>query len=205
MDQARRVNKAKAPAMGRPRSTDATERVRAAALELAYEGGVAHATVERIAARSGVAKTTIYRRWSNAASIVMDAYLAEVGPLIRYRPKGSVQATFLASARQLVLALRGQRGELLKHLLGAAQSDPQLQAAFWEHWIGPRREEAKRVLEQARRAGEIAADVDEEVLIDEIFGAIYYRLLIPYKPLTAGYVKQLVEQVFRGASRARAG
>ena len=55
-----------------------------AALELAFEGGIQHATVERISTVSGVAKSTIYRRWPNAAAIVMDAFFEEVGPTIAY-------------------------------------------------------------------------------------------------------------------------
>jgi AcrR family transcriptional regulator len=197
MTDASQAKKSEAP-IGRPRSADATERVRAAALALAYEGGVQHATVDRIASLSGVAKTTIYRRWTNAASIVMDAYLAEISPLIPYRRKETVQDTFVAAVRQLVRALRGPRGQLLRHLIGAAQSDPQLQEAFWTHWIGPRREQARQVIEGARSAGQIAPHVDADVLVDEIFGAVYYRLLIPYKGLSEAYVDRLIAQVFAG-------
>lgn len=185
-------------ALGRPRSADATARVRAAALALAYEGGIQHATIDRIAAKSGVAKTTIYRRWANAASIVMDAYLDEISPLIPYRRKATVQATFIAAVRQLARALRGPRGQLLRHLIGAAQSDLQLQEAFWAQWIAPRRKQAREVIEEAVVTGRIAPDVEADVLIDEIFGAVYYRLLIPYDDLSDAYVKRLVEQVFRG-------
>jgi AcrR family transcriptional regulator len=194
------------PQVGRPRSADATEAVRAAALALAYEGGVHHATVERIAEQSGVAKTTIYRRWPNAEAVVMDAFLAEISPLIAYRRKDTVQATFVATVNQLAQALTGPRGKLLRHLLGAAQSDVQLQQAFLENWIRPRREQARTVIADAVAANELDENVDAEVLIDEIFGAVYYRLMIPYAPLTSAYVEALVEQVFAGVERrARRG
>lgn len=191
------------PALGRPRSADATEAVRAAALALAYEGGVHHATAVRIAERSGVAKTTIYRRWPNAAAIVMDAFLDEISPLIRYRRKADVHATFVAAIKELARALRGPRGELLRHLLGAAQSDIELQKAFWNHWISPRRVQAKEVIAEAKAIGQLRKDVDEDVLIDTLFGAVYYRLMIPYAEISGAYVEALVDQVFSGASARR--
>jgi AcrR family transcriptional regulator len=192
------------PTLGRPRSVDATEAVRTAALALAYEGGIGHATAVRISERSGVAKTTIYRRWPNAAAIVMDAFLDEVSPLIRYRRKGDVRATFVTAIKELAQALRGPRGDLLRHLLGAAQSDIELQKAFWNNWISPRRVQAKEVITEAKALGQLRQDVDEDVLIDTLFGAVYYRLMIPYAEVSAAYVEALVDQVFSGASAHRA-
>lgn len=191
------------PILGRPRSVDATEAVRSAALALAYEGGVGHATAVRIAERSGVAKTTIYRRWPNAAAIVMDAFLDEISPLIRYRRKDDVCATFVSAIKELARALRGPRGELLRHLLGAAQSDVELQKAFWNNWIAPRRLQAKEVIAEAKALGQLRQDVNEDVLIDSLFGAVYYRLMIPYAEVSATYVEALVAQVFSGASAHR--
>jgi AcrR family transcriptional regulator len=191
------------PTLGRPRSADATKAVRAAALALAYEGGVGHATAVRISERSGVAKTTIYRRWPNAAAIVMDAFLDEISPLIRYRRKADVRATFVSAIKELARALRGPRGGLLRHLLGAAQSDIELQRAFWNNWISPRRVQAREVIAEAKALGQLRQDVNEDVLIDTLFGAVYYRLLIPYAEVSEAYVEALVDQVFSGASAHR--
>ena len=191
------------PTLGRPRSADATEAVRAAALALAYEGGVHHATAVRISERSGVAKTTIYRRWPNAAAIVMDAFLDEVSPLIRYRRKADVRTTFVTAIKELARALRGPRGDLLRHLLGAAQSDIELEKAFWNQWISPRRVQAKEVIAEAKALGQLREDVDEDVLIDTLFGAVYYRLMIPYAEISGPYVETLVDQVFFGLSARR--
>ncbi|MGJ7603599.1 TetR-like C-terminal domain-containing protein [Variovorax sp. LT1R20] len=188
------------PTLGRPRNANATEAVRAAALALACEGGIGHATLGRISEHSGVAKTTIYRRWPNAAAIVMDAFLEDITPLIRYRRKASVRATFVAALRELAHALRGPRGDLLRHLLGAAQSDADLQKVFLDLWIAPRRAQAKEVIAEAKAHHELRADLDEEIFIDTLFGAVYYRLLIPYAEVTDRYVETLVDQVLAGAT-----
>jgi AcrR family transcriptional regulator len=183
---------------GRPRDTDLTAAVRQAAIALACDGGIDSVTIERVAAKTGVAKTSIYRRWPNAAVLIMDAFLAELAPLARYVPRPDVTATMRATIRQLVAALAGPRGQLLRHLLGSAQSQPQLQEAFWTHWIEPRRRMGLEQLRRAQEAGQLRADADLDVLLDTLYGAVYYRLAIPYAPLNARYVDQLVEQVFAG-------
>src|SRR5690606_36073818 len=104
----------------------------------------------------------------------------EISPLIRYRQRADVRATFVSAIKELAQALRGPRGDLLRHLLGAAQSDADLQRAFWDHWISPRRSQAKEIISKAKATGQLRQDVDEDVLIDTLFGAVYYRLMIPY-------------------------
>lgn len=186
---------------GRPRKEEATDAVRKAALELAQEGGITSTTIEGIARRSGVAKTTIYRRWPNSAAVVMDAFLQEMSPLIAYRRQPTLRLTLASTLKQLVVALRGPRGVLLKGLLGAAQTDPDLQRAFQNHWIGPRREQAMAVLAQARSSGELPPHVDGDLLIDSLYGAVYYRLMIPYAELSEEFVDDLVQQIFSGVIR----
>ncbi|NWD06403.1 TetR/AcrR family transcriptional regulator [Pseudomonas gingeri] len=192
------------PAAGRPRSSDATEAVRKAALALAHEGGIAQATVERIAQRSGVAKTTIYRRWPSAGAILMDAFLAEISPFIEYVEEPTISATFRRAVAELIRALEGSRGRLLRHLLAAAQLDEQLQRAFWENWIEPRRVQGRALLIRARERGELEPGINMEVLMDLLFGAVYYRLMIPYAPLDETFAEQLIEQVFANTARRSA-
>ena len=175
---------------GRQRSSGATEAAHKAALKLAHELGPEKVTIERIAAASGVAKTTIYRRWPNAAAVVMDAFLADIQPLIAYRRGKTLRETFTNALNDLARALDPARRDLLRHLVGAAQFDPDLARAFWENWIAPRREEGQSAIQAAglsRKEGEI--------LLDLLFGAFYYRMLIPYAEIDAAWVKALVKRV----------
>ncbi len=181
---------------GRPRSIDATDAARRVALELAYEGGIANATIERIAQQSGVAKTTIYRRWPSANAVVMDAFLAEISPAVRYTEKATIAATIRAAIRQIVKALEGPRGQLLRHLLAAAQADDELQRAFWVNWMEPRRAQAKAVIARAQLRHELRSDIDVDVTLDMVFGSVFYRLMIPYARLDDAFANGLVAQVF---------
>ncbi len=184
--------------VGRPRSQKATDAVLRAALALAHKSGPGAVTIDQIVERSGVAKTTIYRRWPNASAVIMDAFLADVGPIIRYARQGDIRTKFVRTLAQLSRALAGRRGDLLRHLLGAAQSDSELSAAFWRNWIAPRRQQGKEAIASALARGEIAKGADADLILDTIFGAFYYRLTIPYEPITQDYIERLVRQVFDG-------
>lgn len=175
---------------GRARSSAATEAVRAAALNLARELGPERVTIEGIAGAAGVAKTTIYRRWPNAAAVIMDAYLGDIHPLIAYRPGATLRETFRNALGDLARALDPARRDLLRHLVAAAQSDPELARAFWQNWIGPRREEGHRVIQAAGVSRE-----DGEVLLDLLFGAFYYRMLIPYADIDESWIDEVVDRV----------
>ncbi|WP_198159764.1 MULTISPECIES: TetR/AcrR family transcriptional regulator [Sphingomonas] len=176
---------------GRARSGVTTDIVREAALALAREFGPGRVTVEGISTASGVAKTTIYRRWPNAAALIMDAFLDEIGPVIAYRPTATLIGTFSNALHDLARALTPSRREMLRHLVAAAQSDPDLGAAFWENWIKPRREEALRAIQPFG----VARD-EGDILLDLLFGAFYYRMLIPYAAIDSEWIDGLVERVF---------
>src|SRR4051794_24873815 len=71
---------------GRQRSPEVDQAVMSAALDLVSEGGFGAVSMEAIAAKAGVAKTTIYRRWPNRAAVVMDAFIARVGSQTLFDP-----------------------------------------------------------------------------------------------------------------------
>ncbi|MEX3628955.1 MAG: TetR-like C-terminal domain-containing protein, partial [Burkholderia sp.] len=89
-----------------------------------------------------------------------------------------------------VAYLDPSRRELLRHLIGAAQSDPELAREFWEKWIGPRREEGRNALKMAGMSPQ-----EEAVMIDLLFGAFYYRLLMPYAEIDDAYIDLVVRMV----------
>jgi AcrR family transcriptional regulator len=192
------TQKMKTPLGRTDKANETTQNVLKTALQLAYDGGIENATVERITQHCGVAKTTIYRRWPNAATIVMDAFFADIGPSIPFTEKKTLVATFIAAISQLRKALDGRRSQLLCRLLAASQQNQELQNAFWKKWIMPRREQAKLMIERSRARGELRQDVDADILADMVFGPIYYRMMIPYAPLSDAYVKAYINNIFAG-------
>lgn len=179
-----------------------------AAMALVREHGYAALTIEGIAARAGVAKTTIYRSWPGKAAVVMDAVLATSDPKLSFPDTGSAEEDLrLQMSRVAALFTDPGFGRPFVGLLAESQHDPALADALHEWLIRARRAGAAEVLRRGVRRGELRADVDVEVAIDALYGALYYRLLVSHQPLTAEYAESVVAEVFaglRGGTEVRA-
>jgi AcrR family transcriptional regulator len=183
---------------GRPRSEQAHRAILKAALVELGKTGFRLLTVDSVAARAGVGKMTIYRRWPNKAALVMDAFLTLVGPetefpaapraLERIRLQLHIQAQFF----------QGRFGGMIRALLGEAQFDPDLAQAFRDRWIIPRRQMPRQLLEEAVRQGDLRADIDVETAIDALYGPLYYRLQIGTGPLSSAFAETVFQQVLTG-------
>jgi AcrR family transcriptional regulator len=175
-----------------------TDSILQAALELVEEVGFDGVTVDRISERTGASRASIYRRWSNVSAIIMDAFMAEAGPSIPFERQENIVETFRSAMKHLIEILDGRFGKILSALLGRAQTNPQLLEAFWSGWIEKRRKIAHEFIREAISNGQLRPDTDGEILIDALYGAIYYRLLIAYAPLTDEYIDTVVDYVFNG-------
>lgn len=91
-------------------------------------------------------------------------------------------------------------------LVGQAQTDPDLSAALLERYSGPRRELAVAAMRRAQHRGQLHAGIDPQVLVDQLWGACYHRLLLPDEPLTEDFATQLVDNLLHGVGgQARDG
>lgn len=190
-------------AAGRPRDTKATALILRTALELGEETGFDGLTVEGIALRAGVAKTTIYRRWPNVWGIVMDAFLAEITRAAPIQERPTARASFTASMRLLGRSYRGRQGKLVRLLLGRAQMDEKLRNAVQSRWVEPRREIARKIVLRGIESGELRAGLDPDIVLDALYGPFYHRLLVPYcdSPISDAYIDRLIDSVFNGLER----
>ncbi|MGY1700481.1 TetR-like C-terminal domain-containing protein [Geodermatophilus sp. SYSU D00766] len=89
-------------------------------------------------------------------------------------------------------------GRVVAELIAQAQTDPDLATAYRRSYSGPRRALAVDALERARARGQIRPDVDPEVVVDQLWGACYHRLLLPDQPLTEEFAVELVRNLVRG-------
>lgn len=184
---------------GRPRSERARTAILDAAADLLFSSGYAALTVGAVADRAGVGKATIYKWWPSKAAVAVDAFLRAVQPHVPSDDLGDVRRELADPAlAQLRLFRDTPIGSALASFVAAAQNDPVVGEALRERWLGPRRREAVRALERAKDRGEIGADVDGELVLDMIFGPIYYRLLTGHQPLPDELVERLVDAVLHG-------
>jgi AcrR family transcriptional regulator len=183
---------------GRPRCPVTHQNILKAARELVEEIGFACLTIEGIAARAGVGKTTIYRRWPNKASIVLDAFFEEVSLQTSFPDTGNVREDFRRHLRTFVKELNGPLGCKISMLLANGQFDEEMAEAFRVRWIEPRRDEARLVIQRGIERGEIRQEVDPDVLVDLLYGPVYFRLLGEHAPLSQSFADALVDLVLSG-------
>ncbi|RRR95671.1 TetR/AcrR family transcriptional regulator [Glycomyces terrestris] len=172
-------------------------------MELLVERGVEHAGIEQIAKRAGVAKVTVYRRWSSKEDL-----LAAAIEHAREDLPNTADAGRPAEALPEVIAdLLPRWGEVLAEprfraltarLLGAGPDHPRLLEAYVRHHVEPRRERARAAMLQAQAAGVLAADADVDLLMDMMTGAIMQHLLMTPTPPdaaeTTAYLGRLLRQ-----------
>jgi AcrR family transcriptional regulator len=185
-------------ALGRKRCPVAHQNILCATRTLLEETGFANLTMEGIAERAGVGKTTIYRRWPNKASLVLEAFLEAATKEIPFPDTGSVQEDLRQQMRRMIKLMSGREGRTIAKLIGGAQDDPELAQAFRARWLVARREEARQIIQRGKTRGELATEIDPEVLLDALYGPLYFRLLLGHAPLTPRYADHLVALVMKG-------
>jgi len=191
---------------GRPRSERARTAILEAAGELMLAGGLRAATVDGIAARAGVSKATVYRWWPSRGAVALDGFLHQVEDTIQVPDGASTHDALVHQLRALVGLLRDTpSGPLLRALTAQAESDPEVAAALRDQWLAPRRAATVAILERAVADGELRADADISVALDQLFAPVYQRLHYGHEPLTDDLPELLVTQLMRGLSLKPAG
>ena len=165
---------------GRPRSRTADQAILRAALKVFIESGVESASMEQIADDAGVARTTLYRRWSSKEALIAKAIASARG---EEEVWAADRAMFARSPKPLLEALadvvtRSEYGRLAARLIGSIPSCPELIETYWNNHLLPRRSAMLKVIESARDAGIVRPDSDPDILLDMMSGAIVHHLLV---------------------------
>lgn len=188
-----------APKRGRPRSEQADRAILQAAGELLAERGLSGMSIEEVAARAGVGKTTIYRRWSSRGALALDAFLAQFQRQQPLPDTGSLRGDLLAALRAWIRSVTTtSAGPVLAGLIAEAQMDPALANAWRERVVEQLRGQHKVMLDRAVERGEIPSETDYELVLDLLFGAAYHRLLHGHQPLTDRFARGVVDAVVAG-------
>jgi AcrR family transcriptional regulator len=167
---------------------------------LLFTEGMATVTFERVAASAGVSKTTLYKWWPSVGALAVEAYFDHVREVLEFPDSGDIHEDVRSQLRSFVTLLTaGGAGRVIADLIGAAQTDAALREQFSEVYSRPRRALAVAAFERARARGQLRPDVDPDLLVDQLWGACYHRLLIPDRPLTPQFADALVDNALRGA------
>jgi AcrR family transcriptional regulator len=163
---------------GRKRSDATRKAVLLAAYDLLAEGGLGRFTIEAVAARSGVARTTIYRWWPSKGALAMEGFLEATAADLLLPPSQSVVADIQAMLRLFGRLVRGKAGRIIRCIIAEGQSDSETIDAFMAGFVTPRRAEIRAIVERGIAAGELRADLDIEMFLYSLFGPLYLRMLL---------------------------
>jgi AcrR family transcriptional regulator len=156
-------------------------------------------TIERVAALAGASKTTIYKWWPSKGALAIEGYASTIDGVLAMPDSGDIERDLTTQLLTYVHLLRDTpAGRVTAELLGEAQTDPTLAEALRRTYSGPRRAVGLAALRAAQARGQIRADADPEMLIDQLWGACLYRLMMGDQPLTDDFAHALVHNLMHG-------
>jgi AcrR family transcriptional regulator len=190
---------------GRPRSERAEEAILKATAELLVERGFAALTIEEVAARAGVGKSSIYRRWSSKGTLALQAFVPEFLSSQPPPDTGSLEGDMTAALAAWVRTVSGtSTGRVLVGLVAEAQHDPDLAAAWSDSVLVTIRAQHRLMVEHAIDRGEIPPGSDVDVLTDMLYGPAYHRLLHGHLALSEAFTRMVAAMVVAGAKAGAA-
>jgi AcrR family transcriptional regulator len=177
---------------------------------LAEEGGVRALTVEAVAARSGVAKTTIYRHWRDKQELALDAVMIDV--ISRFDEPadiGDTRKELLTFINSVVKVLASDLyGSAMQGLASEIATDPELAHVYRERVVEPRIRQVRNVIQRGIERGELRAGTDSRLVHELLVGPIFYRLLFSGAPVDRRHAARLVDAVldaFRAQTSRKSG
>ena len=185
------------------RSTQSHNAILDATLKLLGSSGYVDFSIEKVANEAGVGKQTIYRWWSNRAELVLEVWRDRLlPPPPRYDVKQTVgdylEESLYTFGRQIS---RTDCRQAAICVLAEAHRDPDLYQRMEEAVYAPRIKLITDAIMSAQDTGSFPRDVDINVLIDTLYGAVWYKVLIRFEKVTRAYIKKLVSQVLDESTR----
>jgi len=189
-----------------PRAERSKQAILAATRELLSEkGGARSLTVEAVAARSGVAKSTIYRRWRDKSELALDAVMIDMLPSfadpVDVGDTRKELVTFVSSVTKLFAAQ--PYGSAMQGLVSEIATEPELARVYREQVVEPRRAQLAPVIERGIARGDLRPDADVRLMHELLVGPIFYRLFFSGGPIDRKLGPRLVDSVLEGFAPRR--
>jgi len=197
---------------GRPRRVEVDEAILAAAVAMLAEHGYGGVTMEGVAAAAGVGKATVYRRWPSKTDLILDT-IRSLKPEIGHPDTGTTRGD-LVEILNGAIAWRADAEftEVVAALMAELPRNPELAEVYRTRFLAPRRQETMKVLHRGIERGDIRPDVDIDLVLDLLIGAVFYRGLVSGGQLDHQVAELVVDYILagiaptpgRGASRPAA-
>lgn len=179
---------------GRPRDPAVDDAILRATFELTERYGYRGVSIEGIAAHSGVAKQTIYRRYRSKGEMILDALATFAVEALPVPDTGTLRGDLHVLMEATFHAQQRASGILNRALAAEALQDDEFAKLLWERLIVLRRDAVRDMVARARARGEVRHP-DDDFLIDLVFGPMWYRLLFGRDVLDPAYALALADAV----------
>ncbi|HPD83068.1 MAG: TetR/AcrR family transcriptional regulator [Alphaproteobacteria bacterium] len=181
---------------GRPRSESSRRSILDATRRLLTHTSVQKLSIEAIARKAGVGKTTIYRWWPNKSAVVMEAIFSQPAfHNIMPTPRNAVEGVRM-QIDKLCRQLAGKNGRMVAEIIGDAQPDPDSLKLFIRAFLQDRYNTLNSYIEGGKQTGEFDEDIDTDCAIDVILGPIFFRL-ISGQELDDAFVKDMSDMLIK--------
>jgi len=186
---------------GRRRNAAARDAILDATYDLLRTEGASGLTIDAIAEAARVGRQTIYRWWPSKGAVAAEAMARRARAIVPVHDSGS----FADDLTQFLIdSFAGLDDPGIRHalrqLVAAAQQDEHVAEALGE-FTAQRRAALRALLERGRASGDVSADANLGLLIDVVYGVLWYRLLVGHAPLDAGAARDLGAHLIAAARR----
>lgn len=190
---------------GRPRSDRIHRAILDATRDLLVRDGFTKLRLERVAARAGVGKATIYRRWPSKEALALELLFELAAPHIEVTDTGDTRQEFKAVVMNAVRAITDTPfGPVIRALMSQIAGNPSLGDPFREMVVGARREQVEMVVERGVARGDLRPDADGGLATELLVGPVYFRLVFGGR-LDEAFADQVVELVMNGYAERSPG
>lgn len=162
---------------GRPRSDKSREAILDATRKMLMHTPLRDISIEAVAKRAGVGKTTIYRWWPHKAALVMEAFMAQPGLQNILPTTPDAGEALKVQLEKLIRQLRGQNGRIVANIIAEAQAEPEALRLLNENFLDERVNNLRNHLQAGKNDGLFNPQLDIEMAIDQLLGPVFYRLL----------------------------
>jgi AcrR family transcriptional regulator len=187
---------------GRPRSVTAQAAILEAASQLIDAGGIGAVTMEAVARLAGVGKPTVYRNWASREDLAMAALLKSGAPRTKVKETASALDDLGRQLVKVAQAFASARGRNAALMVASADHDSELSKAFRNQVMLASREEGRLILIRAIAEKNVREDIEIDVVLDMIYGPIFYRLQVGHAPADVAFVEGLMREAMRGLSKS---
>lgn len=164
-------------APGRPRSEASRTAILDATRRLVSHTSVRDLSIEGIAKKAGVGKTTIYRWWPNKVAVVIEAFANQMDMTVAASSHESAADATMRHLDRLLRQLRGRNGKIIADLMAEAQSDAKVMAQFNEFYMSARRQDIYDLVLSGQKSGVFSETMTTDIAVDIVLGPIFLRLM----------------------------